>query len=368
MVGTAQPMGAVASVRARPRSIFRPRRYQRSPDREASRRLRYRLATSGPLPPHLAAPFTIAHLAVLRIVADECAAKGVCTAYVEEMAARAGVCRRSAQHALREAEQAGLIATIERPRKGRPHDTNVIAVVDTEWLAWIEQGKRPGPKGKTQNFAPHGQGYNSEPLETSEPKKAADERMAEIEQPDLQSSDLHQAMQSEAMPRMHASVRSDEQEPSTIEILSEMNRCGRPGSSSALNHSRYRPVKGEGAFRLGPHAERLMALLAKASDDVPSTPLPEHEAPAWDGPCVASKGASGRSSFMSEESLSPAPRMLLCWEKHLEAEPGPLRGDDPDPASRLGVGQRVLHGGHRHSGVQITAKASTADDAPGRGR
>src|SRR5215207_3045178 len=50
------------------RSIFPPRRTQRSPDRQRSLERRRRLATSGPMPPALACRFTVAELACLRIV------------------------------------------------------------------------------------------------------------------------------------------------------------------------------------------------------------------------------------------------------------------------------------------------------------
>jgi hypothetical protein len=64
--------------------IVAPRYYiqrspeQRSPDRAASIARRRRLALSGLMPPQLGDRFTVGELAVLKIVADEFLAHGVC--------------------------------------------------------------------------------------------------------------------------------------------------------------------------------------------------------------------------------------------------------------------------------------------------
>src|SRR5688500_14153635 len=75
------------------RSIFPPRRPQKSPDRRRSIERRRRLAASGPMPPALASMFTTGELAVLRIVADEVREHGMCDYSIDEISARAGVCR-----------------------------------------------------------------------------------------------------------------------------------------------------------------------------------------------------------------------------------------------------------------------------------
>jgi hypothetical protein len=138
------------------------------------------LAASGPLPPGLAASFSLSHLAALRIVVDEAAQTGTCRLHVEAIAAHAGISRRSVQYAMKEAERAGLLAVKERARKGQPHLTNLVHVTSTEWGAWIEKGKRPGPNGKPVNFddtaqsyAPHGQDSSSEPLAPRPARRAA---------------------------------------------------------------------------------------------------------------------------------------------------------------------------------------------------
>jgi hypothetical protein len=128
-------------------SLFPPRRSVRSPDRAASLERRRLLACSGPLPPQLAARFTEGQRAVLRIVGDEIAAKGVCGLCIDAIAARAGVCRRLAQGALRLAAGDGLLTIEERRHEGRKNSPNLVRVISREWQAWIRRGgaqKRSG--------------------------------------------------------------------------------------------------------------------------------------------------------------------------------------------------------------------------------
>lgn len=121
-------------------SIFPPKRVQRSPDRAASIQRRRSLAASGPMPPTLACRFTTGELAVLRIVADAVRDNGQCLKSIAEIAARAGVCRTTAQNAIRQAARLGLLTVQERRREGRRNDANVVRIVSAEWLAWIKRG------------------------------------------------------------------------------------------------------------------------------------------------------------------------------------------------------------------------------------
>jgi hypothetical protein len=59
------------------------------------------------MPPALAARFTVGELAVLRIVGDEVRGLGACARTIEEIAARAGTCRRMVQNAIRQAAARG---------------------------------------------------------------------------------------------------------------------------------------------------------------------------------------------------------------------------------------------------------------------
>jgi len=99
------------------------------------------------MPPQLAASFTTGELAVLRIIADEVRDHGQCDRTLGEIAARAGVCRATAQNALRHAARLGLLTIEERRRSGRSNLPNVVRITSREWLAWLARGpKRGGSK------------------------------------------------------------------------------------------------------------------------------------------------------------------------------------------------------------------------------
>jgi hypothetical protein len=121
-------------------SRARARVKQRSPDRIHSIERRRRLAASGPMPPTLADKFTTGELAVLRIVADEIRKYGTCSAYVDELAARAGVCRTTAQNAIRAARAHRLITVEERRRRGQASLTNIVKIISAEWRTWLRLG------------------------------------------------------------------------------------------------------------------------------------------------------------------------------------------------------------------------------------
>ncbi|MCC0808071.1 hypothetical protein FPV16_17950 [Methylobacterium sp. W2] len=128
-------------------SLFPPRRSVTSPDKAMSRDRRRLLACSGPMPPALASRFTTGQLAVLRIVADEVAAKGVCGLCVDAIAARAGVCRRLAQGAIRLAEGDGLLTIEERRHEGRKNSPNLVRIISREWQAWMRRAGRSPDRG-----------------------------------------------------------------------------------------------------------------------------------------------------------------------------------------------------------------------------
>jgi ribosomal protein L40E len=88
----------------------------------------------------MAAKFTVSELAVLRVVADEVAEKGVCSRTLAELSARAGCCRSTAQNALRAAAKAGLITIEERRRRGQKNLPNLVRITSAEWSAWLARG------------------------------------------------------------------------------------------------------------------------------------------------------------------------------------------------------------------------------------
>src|SRR5215204_4873576 len=123
-------------------SIFPPRRLQRAPKRPVAIARRRHLAASGPMPPALACKFTVGELAVLRIVGDEVRQHGYCNRCVDEIAARAGVCRSMVKNAIRTAARLGLLTVEERRREGRRNLPNVIRIVSKEWASWLARGGR----------------------------------------------------------------------------------------------------------------------------------------------------------------------------------------------------------------------------------
>ncbi|MGH1592345.1 hypothetical protein ACRBEV_33020 (plasmid) [Methylobacterium phyllosphaerae] len=123
-------------------TLFPPKRVQRAPERSVAIERRRRLACSGPMPPALASRFTTGQLAVLRVVGDDMARNGACGLCIDAIAARAGVCRRLAQAAIRLAEGDGLLTIQERRHQGRKSDPNVVRIISREWLQWLRRGGR----------------------------------------------------------------------------------------------------------------------------------------------------------------------------------------------------------------------------------
>src|SRR5215207_2644021 len=159
-------------------SIFPPRRPQKAPKRPVAIARRRHLAASGPMPPTLACKFTVSELAVLRIVGDEVRQHGHCDRCVDEIAARAGVCRRMVQTAIREAARLGLLTVEERRREGRRNLPNVIRIVSKEWTSWLARGGRSSrppaePLIGCKKVHPTDSSYKNQRSRMSEPVIAA---------------------------------------------------------------------------------------------------------------------------------------------------------------------------------------------------
>jgi DNA-binding MarR family transcriptional regulator len=137
-----RPAAMLSGTAAAPRYFIQRSPEQRSPDRRASILRRREHAATGPLPPSIASTFTVGEIAVLRVVADEFLAHGACDRSVNELSARAGVCRSIVKQAVKYAEADGLITVLRRPRSGRKHLTNIIHIVRADWLAWLDKGRR----------------------------------------------------------------------------------------------------------------------------------------------------------------------------------------------------------------------------------
>src|SRR3954467_15548351 len=181
--GDLKPVGLVGLPPPGRPSIFPPRRLQKAPRRLVAIARRRHLAASGPMPPGLACKFTVSELAVLRIVWDKGRQHGHCARCVDEIAARAGVCRRMVQNALREAARLGLVTVEERRREGRRNLPNVVRVVSKEWTSWLARGGRSSrPKAKApigcKNLRPTDSKDKKDPSRMSEPVIAARRQQA----------------------------------------------------------------------------------------------------------------------------------------------------------------------------------------------
>src|SRR5215207_7458807 len=85
--------------------------------------------------------------------ADEVREHGMCDCSLDEIAARAGVCRTLVKRTLRVASRHGLLRVTERPRPGKRHDTNLVEITSPEWSAWLKRGPKPR-KAIGVTFAP----------------------------------------------------------------------------------------------------------------------------------------------------------------------------------------------------------------------
>jgi hypothetical protein len=137
-----QPVAAVLAAPPPKRYFIQRSAEQRSPNRRASIERRRLHAASGMLPPSIAANYTVGEQAVLRVVADEWLAHGVCDLSRNEIASRAGVSHALAKRTLLMVERHGLISVKRRPRSGRKHLTNITHIVRAEWIDWLNKGNR----------------------------------------------------------------------------------------------------------------------------------------------------------------------------------------------------------------------------------
>ena len=112
----------------------------------------------------------VGELAVLRIVGNEVRQHGQCDRCVDELAARAGVCRSLVKNAIRTAARLGLLTVEERRRAGRRNLPNVVRVVSREWRQWLARG--PKPIG-VKKITPTAKDHKREGSRASEPVFAA---------------------------------------------------------------------------------------------------------------------------------------------------------------------------------------------------
>jgi hypothetical protein len=175
---TTKPLGDLQGRISR----FAPRQRQRSPDRQKSRERRRTLGSSSAMPPDQRAMFTEGQRSFIAIVAGEVKHHGTCDLPLDAMAAKAGVCRTTAQTTLHEARRLGLIHITERPRPGRKNLTNVIRIMSREWLDCLKRGPtahRPPLCDREVDHTKHspaGSGIGSNSVKMASPTKNTDLR------------------------------------------------------------------------------------------------------------------------------------------------------------------------------------------------
>ena len=125
------------------RGTFPTRKPQRPPLRSVAIERRRRLASSGPLPPSVACRFTVGELAVLRIVGDEVRQHGQCDRCVDEMAARAGVCRSMVKNAIRTAARLAHGRGAPSGRPSQPAECRQDRLERVDELAGQERAVKP---------------------------------------------------------------------------------------------------------------------------------------------------------------------------------------------------------------------------------
>lgn len=118
------------------------------PRTDASMERRRKWASSGRLPPQIAAVFTLAEQAALSVVGAEVAKRGRCELCHEAVAAIAGVSRSTVRAALRRARSLGFLSAEERRLTPWRSLTNVVRIISAQWKSWIRRERRPtGPNG-----------------------------------------------------------------------------------------------------------------------------------------------------------------------------------------------------------------------------
>jgi DNA-binding transcriptional MocR family regulator len=116
----------------------------------------------------MAARFTTAELAALKIIADEIRSKGTCGLVLDAIAARAGVSKRSVQNALREAEALGYLTIRRRRLPGQLKNLpNLVSIIAPEWLAWLKMAKPSTPRVKPKIPSLGTRTWPSKPIQSS---------------------------------------------------------------------------------------------------------------------------------------------------------------------------------------------------------
>jgi hypothetical protein len=123
----------------------------RSPDRQASIDRRRELARQSPVPPEHVHAFTLSEHAAMTVIVGEVQKHGVCSLFMDAIAALAGTCRTVVRNAMNKARALGLLHREERRRRGQKSLTNLIRILRPawrQWLNWIGRRKTGSTKDK----------------------------------------------------------------------------------------------------------------------------------------------------------------------------------------------------------------------------
>jgi hypothetical protein len=92
------------------------------------------------MPPDLRDHYTEGERSVMCVVASEIKRRGLCDWPIDKLAAHSGVCRTTAQNALRKGKLRADITVTERPLRGCKNLTNIVRICCRHWLAWLKRG------------------------------------------------------------------------------------------------------------------------------------------------------------------------------------------------------------------------------------
>ena len=142
LTGSIPTKGPSRQTAPMPARLNRLRKWQTTPDREASLKRRRMLGSSSNMPPEMRAEYTESERAALTVIGDQVRKHGRCDLPIDQIAAIAGVSRTSVQNATRKARRLNHVVCLERPRRGRKSLTNIVKIVWKKWLSWLDRGSR----------------------------------------------------------------------------------------------------------------------------------------------------------------------------------------------------------------------------------
>jgi hypothetical protein len=132
-----RPKAMPAGTFKAPSAIPKPKK-QRSSDRQASIERRRRLARQSPVPPEHVHEFTLSEHATMTILVGEIQKHGVCSRYMDAIAALAGTCRTVVRNTINKGRALGLLYRKERRRRGQKSLANLVRILRPSWQRWVQ--------------------------------------------------------------------------------------------------------------------------------------------------------------------------------------------------------------------------------------